>query len=125
MKNNEKFIELKEENKNNNKLLLTVEIILLTISILSLVMMIIAADYTSNNILKYTLVITAIFIITLGIIFSFIIEREAGYHECKKCHHRYKPTYKQLIFAMHICWTKYLKCPKCHLRSWSKKVLSK
>lgn len=125
MKNNEEFIKLKEENKNNNKLLLIIEIVLLIISTLSLVMMIIAADYTSNNILKYTLVITAVFIMTLGIIFSFIIEKETGYHECKKCHHKYKPTYKQILFSMHIGWTKYLKCPKCHLRSWSKKILSK
>ena len=127
MNNNKELIELKETNKNNTKLLLIVEIFLLITSISSFAVLITAADYLSNtnNILKFSLISTAILILTLSIIFSFIIEKEAGYHECKKCHHIYKPTYKQLLFAMHICWTKYLKCPKCHQRSWSKKVLSK
>ena len=80
MNNNKELIELKETNKNNNKLLLIVEIFLLITSILSFTVMIIAADYLSNtnNILKFSLISTAILILPLSIIFSFIIEKEAG-----------------------------------------------
>ena len=35
------------------------------------------------------------------------------------------PTYKEVMFATHLATTRHLKCPKCHKRSWAKKVMSK
>ena len=45
--------------------------------------------------------------------------------ECTKCHHKFVPTYKEALFAMHMSTTRHLKCPKCHEKSWAKKVMSK
>ena len=56
--------------------------------------------------------------------FAVRIEQVAGYYECKHCHHRYVPTYKQVHLAMHMGRTRYLKCPNCGKKSWQKKVLS-
>ena len=53
------------------------------------------------------------------------LEADAGYYECKKCHHRYVPKYSQVLWAPHMNTTRYLKCPKCGKRSWSKKVMTK
>ena len=71
-------------------------------------------------------------IITVSTIFIIImclvmlkIEQVAGYYECDKCHHKYIPSYKQVLWAMHINRTRYMKCPECHKRSWNKKVLQK
>jgi spermidine/putrescine transport system permease protein len=66
---------------------------------------------------------TIIFVIAGFIALKF--EVDAGYYECKKCHHRFIPTYKEVLFAMHLSTIRYLKCPKCHKRSWAKKVMSK
>ena len=69
-----------------------------------------------------------IFLLILAIIFliaGFIalkFELDAGYYECKNCHHKFIPTYKEVMFAMHMSTTRYLKCPKCNKRSWAKKV---
>ena len=63
----------------------------------------------------------AIFIV--GISYCILIEQVAGYYECNKCHERYVPTYKQVLFAMHNGRTRYMKCPKCHKYSWNKKVI--
>ncbi len=52
------------------------------------------------------------------------IEQKAGYYECKHCHHRYVPTYKQMNLAPHMGRTRYMKCPKCGKKSWQRKVLS-
>ena len=57
--------------------------------------------------------------------FALKIEQTAGYYECKKCNHRYVPTYKGVFLAMHYGRTRYMKCPKCNRRSWQKKVISK
>ena len=57
--------------------------------------------------------------------FMLKIEQTAGYYECKKCHHRYVPTYKSVFSAMHYGRTRYMKCPKCQKSAWNKKVLTK
>lgn len=52
------------------------------------------------------------------------IEQVAGYYECRKCGHRYVPTYKAVNLAMHMGRTRYMKCPKCGKMSWQRKVIS-
>ena len=53
------------------------------------------------------------------------IEQVAGYYQCKKCGHKYVPTYKNVNLAMHVGRTRYMKCPECNKWSWQKKVLNK
>lgn len=55
---------------------------------------------------------------------SLKFEVDAGYYECKICCHKFAPAYKDVLFAMHIGTIRYLKCPNCKKRSWSKKVMS-
>ena len=52
------------------------------------------------------------------------IEQVAGYYECRKCGHRYVPTYKAVNLAMHMGRTRSMKCPKCGKMSWQRKVIS-
>lgn len=72
------------------------------------------------------------FLIIIGLVpvlvaapFMLKIEQTAGYYECAKCGHRYVPTYKSVLWAMHINRTRYMRCPECKKKSWQKKVLSK
>ena len=51
-------------------------------------------------------------------------ELDAGYYECRKCHYKFVPEYKEVMFAMHIGTTRHLKCPECKKRTWAKKVIS-
>ena len=66
---------------------------------------------------------TIVFLIAGFIALKF--EVDAGYYECKKCHHRFTADYKQVLGAIHMGTTRYLKCPECHKRSWTRKVMSK
>ena len=45
------------------------------------------------------------------------------YESNKKCKYKYIPSYKQVLFAMHSGRTRYMRCPKCHKKSWNKKVI--
>ena len=45
------------------------------------------------------------------------------YYECPNCNHKYIPTYKSVLFAMHVNRTRKMKCPKCGKKTWQKKVL--
>ena len=66
---------------------------------------------------------TTIFVIVA--FYALKLEVDAGYYECKKCHHRFIPNYLTAMFVPHIHTTRYLKCPNCHSRSWAKKVMTK
>ena len=57
--------------------------------------------------------------------YALKLEVDAGYYECKTCHHRFTITYFKALFAPHLSTTRYLKCPKCNKRTWSKKVMTK
>ena len=66
------------------------------------------------------------FALMMILLVSFIavgIEQKAGFYECECCHHRYVPSYRQVILSMHRGRTRYMKCSVCGKRSWQKKVL--
>ena len=61
----------------------------------------------------------------IGLHFAMKIEQTAGYYECKHCKHKYVPTIKAMYTAPHLGRTRHMRCPKCHKKSWQKKVLTK
>ena len=69
-------------------------------------------------------------ILAAGVLLLFIpvalalrIEQKTGYYCCENCGRRYVPTYRQVLFSMHVGMTRRMKCPHCGVRSWQKKVL--
>lgn len=121
----ENLIELKEIIEKNNRRFLILEIVLIFISLFTLLLLISTSTLVDNVLYKSIMIAGGFLVLIISVVFSFIIEKETGYYECSKCHHKYVPTYKQILFATHMGWTRKLKCPKCHKKSWSKKVLSK
>ena len=75
--------------------------------------------------LRVTLILIGLAPLLIAMPFMIKIEQIAGYYECRKCHHRYVPTYSNVLWAMHIHRTRYMRCPKCHEKSWQKKVITK
>lgn len=57
--------------------------------------------------------------------YALKLEVCVGTYKCKKCGEHIVPTYKEVLNAMHMGTTRYLKCPKCNRRTWCKKVLKK
>lgn len=118
--------ELNFEKEQTDKLLLRAETVLGYISAISFLILIFLASYLEMpESLRILLIIVGGIIFAVGISYALKIEQTAGYYECANCHHKYVPSYKNVFFAMHIGRTRYLKCPKCEKKSWSKKVLTK
>ena len=57
--------------------------------------------------------------------YALKLEVSVGVYKCKNCGCEIVPTYKEAMNAMHMGFTRYLKCPKCNKRTWCKKVLKK
>lgn len=122
----ENLLTLKKQKEESDKRLLNIEVIMGIISIIMYLIMVMIVSFSNmqDN--------TRVLIIMLLTVFVFIecllalrIEQQAGYYECGRCHHRYVPTYSNVLWAMHINRTRYMKCPECQKRSWQKKVITK
>lgn len=115
--------KLKEE---ADKRLLRVETIITSLTLLiyiTLVMIVIFNDL-SEKLSALILIPLTIFVFMICLL-ALRIEQQAGYYECQKCLHKYIPTYSSVFLAAHINRTRYMKCPKCHQRSWQRKVINK
>ena len=120
------LLEMVKQKEESDKRLLTMEIVIgVLISIVFVVLIFIASFGEMKDSLRILLIITGFIPFMIMVPFAIRIEQIAGYYECKKCHHKFIPTYKEALFAMHMSTTRYLKCPECHKRSWAKKVMSK
>lgn len=119
------LLELKRQKEASDKRLLNMEIVTGVIGTIFFVSAILLAALLDLPTWLRIVIIAISFVLIFVMCFFLVrIEQVAGYYECKHCHHRYVPTYKQVNLAMHMGRTRYMKCPKCGKKSWQKKVLS-
>lgn len=124
------LIQITKEKEESDKRLLKAEIIFGIIGVVLFFALLLAGLYLIKE--ESSLLWLGIIMVSVGLVefltmsfFALRIEQKAGYYECKECGHRYIPTYGQVLFAMHLNRTRYMKCPHCGKRSWNKKVISK
>ena len=115
----------KQDELKNKKLMTSMWTILITSSIFYIEILLLAVNILEEGILLGTIICVSTIIFLIAGFIALKFEVDAGYYECKNCHHKFVPTYREVLWAMHMGTTRYLKCPKCNNRSWSKKVLSK
>lgn len=115
----------KKEEKKDRLLLTTMWLFLIILLILLVLICIIAVIYIPEGLIQTLIIIGSVIVVLIGAFHCLKLEVEAGYYECSKCHHKHKPEYNKVLWSMHFGTTRYLKCPECSNRSWSKKVLSK
>ena len=120
------IIEMVKQKEDNDKKLLSLEILIGILSMIILLGFTISAAYIEmTDWLKVCLIVSGFIICFIGIYFAIKIEQTAGYYKCAKCGNKYVPSFNKVLFAMHFGRTRYMKCPKCCKKSWQKKVISK
>ena len=125
-KTEELLVELaKAEEKSNKKLMTSMWVLLITVSVFYIGIIVLACNLLKEGPVLGTIICVSTILAVSVAFYALKLELDAGYYECKKCHHRFKPNYMNVLLAMHMSTTRYLKCPKCNKRSWAKKVMSK
>ena len=120
------LLDMVKQKEENDKRLLGMEILMGILSVLPLLISTaIVLLVPIEEWLGSVIVGTSLIPLLIATPFALKIEQTAGYYECKKCHHRYVPTYKGVFSAMHYGRTRYMKCPECNKWSWNKKVITK
>lgn len=112
-----------EKSHNHNKELMNIEAVIIVVFIIMLFSMVMfaatfAPAYPVASILMIIIAVLSIFAVSFALT---KMEQIVGYYVCDKCHHKYVPSYKAVLWSMHMGRTRYLTCPKCHKKSWQKK----
>lgn len=120
------LLEMIRQKETADKRLLAVEIFIgVTATVVLFALIFLAAFVPMETWLRITLTVFGFVVFLTGCFCALRIEQVAGYYECRKCGHRYIPTYKAVTMAPHMGRTRQMRCPKCHAKSWQKKVISK
>lgn len=120
----EKLLKLQQEKEYAHKTMLTMEIVIGVLSTMILFIgVFLGALLPLAGWLRVVLILSGFAVALVGYSFALKIEQVAGFYECKKCGHKHEPSYKQVMGAMHMGRTRYMKCPHCNQRSWQKKVI--
>lgn len=123
-KHSEKLLEefSKIETLTNKKFFLYENIIGYMSTIPFLILCFIASYVEMPTWTRVVLIVLGLALVIVGVSFCIKIETEAGKYECKYCGHHYIPKYSNVHFAMHLGRTRYMTYPKCHKKSWQKKI---
>ena len=125
-KTDELLVELaKQEEKRNKRLLMDMWILLLTAFVFYIGIMTLASYTLEEGPILGTIIVVATIFFIAVCFYAVKLEVDAGYYECKDCHHKFIPKYISALMAPHMSTTRYLKCPKCGKRTWCKKTMSK
>lgn len=125
-KTKENLMNMIKQKEETDKNMLKLEIIIGYMSSITFITLIMIASFLQmSSFIRILLILLGSLIFTIGVLNAIKIEQTAGYYECSKCHYKYIPSYKGVLFSMHYGRTRYMKCPKCHQKSWQKKVMSK
>ena len=131
MKDNEKKLEenllemIKIKEQRDKELLILETFIGVIVSMIMFLCIMIASFVQMDNWIRIVLIVFGIIPFAIGISYAIRIEQIAGYYECSNCNYKYIPTYKSVLFSMHVNRTRKMKCPNCNKKSWHKKVISK
>ena len=118
------LLTLKANAEQNAKFMLTLEYIHGYFTSISFFILIFVASFANlETWVRICLIVFGTIQFAVGIHFCLLIEKDAGFYECKHCHNKYVPTYKQILWSMHMGRTRFMECPKCHKKSWSKKII--
>ena len=120
------LLEAVRQKEAADKRLLSLEIFIgVVVSVLLFALIFLAAFVEMADWLRIVLIALGIIPFGIGVAYALRIEQVAGYYQCACCGHRYVPSYRSVLWAMHVNRTRYMRCPACGKKSWQKKVLGR
>ena len=122
----ENLLAMRREVEEKNKQLLRIEFWITIPTVIAGVGMVHVASFIEMPMwLRNVILAFSVIMIFMVAFIAVGIEQKAGFYECRHCRHRYVPTYRQTVLAVHNGRTRYMKCPECGKWSWQRKVLTK
>ena len=125
-KNEQLLLDMAKELEKKNKTIWTSMWFIMGVSMAALLAAIfIARFFIPEGVWQLVTVLGACVMFLIPCFHALKLEVSVGAYKCQNCGHEIVPTYSEALNAMHMGFTRYLKCPKCNKRTWCKKVLKK
>ena len=125
-KNEQLLLDMAKELEKKNKAVWSSMWIIMIISITVLIAGIfIAAFLIPKGVWQLVTILCVCVVFFIPCLYALKLEVSVGAYKCKNCGCEIVPTYKEAMNAMHMGFTRYLKCPNCNKRTWCKKVIKK
>ncbi len=120
-------LNTKQQEAENNKSLLRLEVVIGVIGTAAFLALVLIAAFVPElkMWIRLIIIIFGAGIFAVSMYYAMKIEREVGYYECPDCGHRYVPEVAAYVRAQHMGRTRKMKCPQCGRRNWQKKVLTR
>jgi len=120
------LLELRKQKEKVDKFMLRMEVAIILSFLAALLLTSAVISYVQlEEWLKVSIIIIVLIPFIVLIPYMIKIEQIAGYYHCSKCNHDYIPEYRNILWSIHMCRTRYMRCPNCGNKSWQKKVLTK
>ena len=126
-KNEELLVEIaKQDEMKNKKLILNMWVLTVSACLFYIGIVTLAALTLEDGPVLGIVVCLSTLLLVCICFYGFKLEVDAGYYECKHCHHIFEEkNYLKLLLSPHIGTSRYQKCPKCGKRSMAKKVMKR
>ena len=125
-KNEQLLLDMAKEIETKNKTIWTSMWAIMIVSMTALIAGIFVARFLIREGVWQLITVLGLCVVFLPLCFYALkLEVSVGAYKCKNCGCEIVPTYSEALNAMHMGFTRYLKCPKCNKRTWCKKVLKK
>jgi len=125
-KNEELLLKMAEEIKQKDKMIWSTMWTIMIVSIVALFGGLFAtAFFVPEGPWQLVAILGITLVFLIPCFYALKLEVSVGSYECKKCGCKIVPTYTEVLNAMHMGTTRYLKCPNCKKRTWCKKTLKK
>ena len=120
------LLDMAKELEKKNKTIWTSMWVIMIASITALFAGIfVAAFLIPEGIWQLITILGSCVVFLIPCFYALKLEVSVGAYKCKNCGCEIVPTYKEAMNAMHMGFTRYLKCPNCNKRTWCKKVIKK
>ena len=125
-KNEQLLLDMAKELAEKNKTIWSSMFAIMIVSITALFAGIfIAAFLIPEGIWQLVTILGVCIVFLIPCFYALKLEVSVGAYKCKNCGCEIVPTYKEAMNAMHMGFTRYLKCPNCNKRTWCKKIIKK
>ena len=124
-KNSQLLLDMAKELEKKNKTIWRSMWVIMIISMTTLLAGIFAAAFLiPEGIWQLITILCICILFMIPCFYALKLEVSVGAYKCQNCGCEIVPTYKEVMMAMHRGFTRHLMCPKCHKRTWCKKVLT-
>ena len=125
-KNEQLLLDMAKEIETKNKTIWTSMWAIMIVGMTALIAGIFVARFLIPEGVWQLITVLGLCVVFLPLCFYALkLEVSVGAYKCKNCGCEIVPTYSEVLNAMHMGFTRYLKCPKCNKHTWCKKVLKK